>query len=124
VNVVSLTSRHLLAIVIACNVRPVNLPVKIYFQTVCSQKKNNDILSYSILFFSILFYSTDEREKILVLYLLLMALYYIFHFKMARDLERERRRVELMKRIHILTRILKLGKPLLFGLFVSGITKQ
>jgi hypothetical protein len=29
-----------------------------------------------------------------------------------------------MKRIHILTRILKLGKPLLFGLFVSGITKH
>jgi hypothetical protein len=40
---------------------------------------------------------------------------------MARDLERERRRVDLVKRIHTLTRILKLGKPLLFGLFVSGI---
>jgi hypothetical protein len=42
-----------------------------------------------------------------------------------RDLERERRRVKVIKRVNFLNnRILKQGKPIVFGLFVIGKHKR
>jgi hypothetical protein len=54
-----------------------------------------------------------------------LAALYTFESLPFRDLERERRRVKVMKRVNFLNnRILKQGKPIVFGLFVAGKHKQ
>jgi hypothetical protein len=54
-----------------------------------------------------------------------LATLYIFESLPSRDLERERKRVKVMKRVNFLNnRILKQGKPIIFGLFVVGKHKQ